>query len=62
MSRVREGGEAMSMYGDNSTKEWLYEAIEGIRIEYENEMDFIADLAAILAEYLERNGHGQNGW
>ena len=52
----------MSMYGDNSTKEWLYEAIEGIRIEYENEMDFIAYLAAILAEYLERNEHGQNGW
>lgn len=41
----------MSMYGDNSTKEWLYQAIESIRGEYENEMDFIADLAAILAEY-----------
>ena len=52
----------MSMYGDNSTKQELYQAIECIRIEYENEMDFIADLAAILAEYLERNGYGQNGW
>ena len=51
----------MSMYG-NTIKELLYTAIESIKDEYENELDFIADLAAILAEYMARDGYGQNGW
>lgn len=56
-----KGGYAMSMYG-NTIKELLYTAIESIKDEYENELDFIADLAAILAEYMARDGYGQNGW
>ncbi len=56
-----EGGEAMSMYGDGNAKQELYDAIEFAKRDYECEMDFLADLASILSDYLEWAGYGQEG-
>ena len=45
----------MSMYGDTTKKEYLYESIEYERRDRyeENLSDFIADLAAILSDFIE---------
>ena len=50
------------MYGDGSNKEELYSAIDSVKADYENELDFLADLVSIVAGYLERAGYGQDAW
>lgn len=39
----------MSMYGD-TTKQYVYEWLCSLRDEYDSDMDFLADVLAILAD------------
>ena len=43
----------MSLYGE-TTKQYVYEWICSLRQEYDNDMDFLADILEILADMYRR--------